>query len=151
MTTPQDPISRLEADMLAAAAADADRELHKFTLPTKTRDKGLQRVLADGLRAIYMVELTVEEELVAARRAGGDPVNLAFELAKESLRAVDVYNADSKKTVRQMVGTGDRSTDQQWKRSPKVRNLMMSAYGAVNNASKDDTEAFIEGCVVVAG
>jgi ribonuclease HI len=64
---------------------------------------------------------------------------------------VDVYNADSKKVVRQMVGTGDRSTDQQWKRSPKVRNLMMSAYAAVNNASKDDTEAFIEGCVVVAG
>lgn len=135
------------------ARASAPRDLHEYAIPAALRRE------ASGITHLRMVELTVDEELIAARRSGADPIMLAWELAKESLRGLvrqritrdgsgaEVVHADE---VR--LGTGDGSLDATWREMhPKLRQLAITAYGDIHNPKEADTKAFLQSGRVIAG
>jgi len=103
------------------------RPVISFTLPAKVASEA-------GFTTVGLVELTAGEELMATKRCGNDPIRLAFELAKESLRVLDGRR----------VSTGDGTADQAWeKMHPRARNLIVRAFGEVHNPSMDDVVGFL--------
>jgi len=104
-----------------------DRVIHTFKIP--------ETLATHGVKEIGLVELTMEEELLATRRSRGDAVRLAYEYAKECLRVVDG------KTVR----TTDGSADKMWNAlHPKVRQLVIRAYGVLHQPKMEEDAAFLE-------
>jgi hypothetical protein len=51
----------------------------------------------------------------------------------------------------EIIGDGAGAAAALWNRSAKLRNLITTGYAYVNSASKDDAEAFVKGCTVLAG
>jgi len=93
-----------------------------------------------GIKSITIVELTAEEELLAAKRAHGDAMRLALELAKESLRYVDD----------QELNTGDDSSDRAWARlGPKGRTMVLTAYSQTHTPKGEDVADFLSTCETV--
>jgi len=90
-----------------------------------------------GVRKIGIIELLSKEELMATSRAGRDPIALGYELAKACLR----YINDERMT------TADNTTDKFWaSMAPgmaKVRQLVITAYGAIHNVEDGDTKSFL--------
>lgn len=87
-----------------------------------------------GITSITLVELTSDEEMMAARRAAGDQVRLAWELPKESLRGVSGKR----------VGAADGSIDAAWNGlHPKARSLVMQAYNDLHNPAQEDVKTFL--------
>ena len=111
-------------------APKQERIIHCFPIP-----EAYQKCL-DGsmLKEVGIGELTPEEELMAARRAGGDQIVLAMELAKQSLLEVNGTQCS----------LGDGTTDI-WmsKMQPQVRTLITSAYGTLNTPKSGEVEAFL--------
>lgn len=95
-----------------------------------------------GIANVTLVELTAEEELMAAKRARNDVVRLASELAKECLRAVNG------KPVSAASGTVDTAWNTM---HPKVRQLVMGAYGRIHSPEPTDEQLFLESCQVEVG
>ena len=117
------------------AAAQVQRESYDFMIPQKLHP------LTD-IRKITIVPLTADEEMQATRRAQNDPIRLAFELAKESLRALNDKPLSS----------ADGSLDLAWNRmSPKIRSLVMTAYASVHQPDSESAEAFIASRTVTVG
>lgn len=111
-----------------------DRVIHTFKIP--------ETLASHGVKEIGLVELTMEEELLATRRSRGDAVRLAYEYAKECLRVVDG------KTVR----TVDGSADKVWGAlHPKVRQLVIRAYGVLHQPKMEEDSAFLESHEVRVG
>lgn len=110
------------------------RQMHLFTIPASLQ--------GFGIKSIGLVELTAEEEIMATKRCANDVARLAFELAKESLRQVDG------KPVSTMEGTVDRL----WNRMhPKVRNLVVAAYGQIHQPEGNETAGFLASHQVQVG
>jgi hypothetical protein len=128
MTAPQTPGISAAHSLGAAevAATPASRVLEIFTLP-------------DGLpvTTVGLVERTVQEELMASRRAGNDAARLVYELAKESLRMVDGVP----------VSTGDGSVDAFFARRDlgmsKVRQLILQAVEVIHNPAGSEVRDFL--------
>jgi len=116
------------AEQMAERAAKLrDRVVHIFKIP--------EAIAAHGVKEIGLVELTMEEELLATKRARGDAVRLAYEYSKECLRLVDG----------QVVRTSDGSADRVWATlHPKVRQLVMRGYGLLHQPQGDEDAAFLE-------
>lgn len=111
-----------------------DRVIHSFKIP--------ESLASYGVKEIGLVELTMEEELLATRRSRGDAVRLAYEYAKECLRVVDG------KTVR----TIDGSADKVWSAMhPKVRQLVIRAYGLLHQPKAEEDSAFLESHEIKVG
>lgn len=88
-----------------------------------------------GVSSVTLVELTAEEELLATNRARNDVARLAFELAKQSLVALDG----------RPLSTVDGSLDSQWQKlHPKIRSLVMNAYGQLHQTNHEETAAFLQ-------
>lgn len=118
----------------AAARASSDRQVYSYAVPPSL--SGL------GVASVGLVELTAEEEMMATRRAHGDPVRLAFELSKESLRMIDGKS----------VGLANGSADSAWQSMhPKVRNLVVMAYGSLHAPRDDEQAAFLQSRQVAVG
>ncbi len=119
----------------------AARVFHEFTLPA-----GFDPELV----CIGIVELTVQEEMWATKRADGNAMALGYNLAMESLR----YLGRSKGATdidRQMVSTSDGTTELQFhKMSPQVRQLVVTAYSAVHQPPQDTVAGFLKSKRAVA-
>ena len=97
------------------------RVRHDFTLPTG--------------QVVGIVELTIDEEMMAAKRSGNDPMKLAWELAQESFRALDGAK----------LSTGDGSANRAFADlPPKARALIVTAYQNVNNPPQTELDAFLK-------
>ena len=111
-----------------------ERTLHKYQVP--------ERMWELGVKEIGLVELTANEELMASKRTRTDLTRLGFELAKESLRFVD-----GKKLL-----TADGSADRGWDViHPKIRNLVIQAYGDIHQPKSEDVAGFLQSHKVVVG
>lgn len=101
-----------------------DRPIFEYDVPDEC---------GGDVRSVGIVELTTGEELLATKRARGDAMRLAYELAKQSL--VEVNGAK--------VNIADGSADEAWaKMTPKTRNLVLGAYGDLHAPSDGAAEAF---------
>lgn len=114
--------------------------------PTSPRSVYLYTVPAPlqsyGIAEIGIIELKAGEELMATKRAQQDPMRLAFELAKESLRSVDG----------KPVSTSDGTSDAIWETMhPKIRNLIVSAYGDVHQPRNSELADFLTSRQVQVG
>lgn len=115
-------------------AAPSGRTVHSYEVPASLRGYGIE--------SIGVIELKAGEELMATKRAQSDPMRLAFELAKESLRRVN--NAP--------VSTADGTADSVWdSMHPKVRNLVVSAYGDVHQPKNAELADFLTSRQVQVG
>lgn len=112
----------------ASAPADPNRPIHEFDIPDNFQGDS-------KVKTIGFVELTLEEEARAVRRAGGDQVMLAFELWKEALAEVNGVR----------VTLGDGSADLAIKAfSPMQRAFAMSAYAEVNSPKEKEVANFLK-------
>jgi hypothetical protein len=94
----------------------------------------IPKLMADGITSIGLVQLTTHEEMMAAKRAGSDPVKYVYEQAKQSL--VEVNG--------EKVSLGDGSTEQALDRmGPQIRSLMMTAFGKLHSPPEDTTADFL--------
>lgn len=111
------------------------RPLYEYTIPETLAGKF-------GVKSVGLVELTAEEEIFATKRSRNDVVRLGFELAKESLRTVDG----------KPVSTTDGSADRAWQlMHPKIRQLVVGAYGDIHNPSDQEAAVFRKSLQVRVG
>lgn len=114
-------------DLHSAARASETRVLHYFKIPPKLAQE-------TGIETVGLIELRAEDELNATRRAHNDPIRLAYELARESLREING----------KPVSLADGSLDPAWNRmSAKIRTLVMTGYSAIHQPGDESTSAFL--------
>lgn len=98
--------------------------------------------IGDAVRNVSVFELTVGEELMATRRAGGDSIRLAWELAHQSLAAVNGA----------AVSLVDGSSDKAWQAlHPKLRQFVVTAYAKVHTPTEDQTRRFLQSRRIIMG
>jgi len=86
-------------------------------------------------KSVTLVELTAGEEMMATKRAMNDPIRLAWEMPKESLRAVNGVE----------LSAADGSIDEAWETMhPKARSFVMAAYNQLHNPAQDDISVFLQ-------
>lgn len=121
---------------VASGRAKASRPVYTFDVPEKLAAES-------ETSSIAVVQLTAGEEMAASKRAQMEPIRLAYELAKEALRAVNG----------KPVSTADGTADAWWEnpRNTKIRTLVVSAYNLVNAPSQDETAGFLKSCSVTVG
>lgn len=123
----------LEEIAKAAASLSSKRAMHVFTVPASLRD-------AVGVSSIGMVELTPREQGMASKRGGLDPMAIANEYAKESLREVNG----------KPVNAADGSIDAFWEKAhPKLRTLITTAYDALHMTTNQEASDFLKSKEVV--
>ena len=109
------------------------RTVHTFPLPDSVPGE---------VRSVSVTELTAEEELMATRRAGTDAFKVAYELAKQSLVAVNG----------EKVSLADGTSDKVWvAMHPKARALTIIAYNAVHQPADNDVADFLKGQTIQVG
>ena len=129
------------------------RTVHIFTVPadmTLPVEEGSDKLV---LR-IGIIELQPGDEMMAIRRAENELVRMAAEQAKESLRVVYVgaKGTPKEKQTPVPISTGDASLERFWARAPSaLRTLVITAYGVVNQPSKEATAGFLASREVVSG
>ena len=114
-------------DVQRLAAARAARPVHTFNSPALN---------------VQIRELSVEEELMAARRSSGDMLRLQWELVQQSLVSVN----DTP------VNMGDGSAERCFGAlSPKHRSMIMTAHGKVHSPEAPEAQGFLGSHTIVAG
>lgn len=114
-------------DQLAArAGASKDRPLHVFSIP--------ESLHAFGVKELGIIEMTLEEELLCAKRSRNDQIRLVAEYAKECLREVDG------KAVRMTDGSAERALNSM---HPKVRQLLFRAYQQLHQTKPEEDAGFL--------
>jgi hypothetical protein len=108
-------------------------------MPNVTYEYDVPEALQDTawgkITTICVRELRPEDEMIAAKRAGGDSTAMAFQLAKMSLVRIN----DT------AITTADESADRAWRDiGPKLRNLVIAAYGEANMAGESDSRNFLK-------
>lgn len=121
-------------EMTPLTALPHQRPIHVFQVPV-----GL---VTYGITSIGMVELTANEEIMATKRSNNNPMQLGYELAKESLRMVD------KKKVSTVDGTADAVFNNM---HPKVRTLLAQAYTEIHSPKDSDSKDFLSSREYTAG
>lgn len=127
------------SDLQAAAAAANDTPRHKFTFPPSLQKE-------TGFVSVTMRELTGHDEIVATGASGASmgggmasqvvgAANIAKELSQLSLveveRVAGITKVDANNAAQVF-------TDM----PPKIRNLVLGAYGEIHNPRGDEVEAF---------
>lgn len=108
-------------------AANPVRPINTFRVPASIAAEA-------GVTSLGLITLTTEEEMMAFQRGRKDGAKVALELAKASL-----VEADGKP-----LSLADGSADSFWLRiHPKVRQLVMEAYGALHAAEPDEVAGFL--------
>lgn len=107
--------------------------------------------LGNGVTHLGLCELTVDDELTATKRARGDSVRLAFELVRESFRSTGKRGTDGK-IARTLLSSADGSMDKAWAAlHPKLRQLVITAYGDLHNPREADAAGFLASRVQTVG
>lgn len=102
------------------------REVEVFTLPPS---------LANGITSIGLTCLTADEEIMAYKRAGGDPPKVAEQLCMASLAEVN----------NKPVSLADGTADKAWSdMEPKVRNLVQKAWSDLHSPSGEEEASFLK-------
>ncbi len=84
---------------------------------------------------IGLVEVTAEEELMAAKAAGREEARIAYELVKRSLCSINGHP----------VSTVDGSADKAWdEMGAKLRQLVLGAYSEIHNPQDGAAAAFLK-------
>jgi len=95
-----------------------------------------------GVLSVQIRELSVEEELMAARRSAGDMLRLQWELVQQSLVSINDVP----------VNMGDGSAERAFgAMSPKHRSMVMAAHGRVHNPEQDDAKDFLGSHSIAVG
>lgn len=103
-----------------------DRPLYVFQIPA---------AYASTVKSFGLVEITADEELLAAKLAGSDRMKIAHLLASFSLREVDG----------KPVSFGDGSSEAAFRKmAPKERNLLMTAYADIHTVSEEAAAGFLK-------
>lgn len=110
------------------------RPIHNFKIP--------ERLQTYGIESLGMVELTANEEIAATKRSNNNAMQLAYELAKESLRMVNG------KRVATHDGTADTAFNNM---HPMVRTLVAQAYSAIHSPKDEDSKDFLSSREYAAG
>lgn len=121
----------------------SDRLVHWFKLPASltVSYKGLELV------RFGVIELTVQEELVAAKMADQS----AFALANRSVM-MSVRYAKSADDQLVEFSLSNETAELLWAAmGPKVRNLLLQAHVQVNTPKQDETASFLSSCEVSVG
>lgn len=117
------------------ATPQAARAVHVFTFSPEIQKEF-------GVTSVGLHELTIDEELMAAKRASGDPILLAYEMPKQALAEVNG----------QPVSLMDGSADIAWsKLNPRVRQLVMTAYSKIHNATGEEAKVFLQSQTIRVG
>lgn len=104
----------------------APRPVYAYTVPPKLAAEC-------GVESIGLVKLTARQEKDIGERAGSSAHKLAYELVLNSLAEVNG----------QKVNVADGSADKAYNGfDPKLRQLVMTAYGRLHSPAEDDTESF---------
>lgn len=123
----------MDLDLLSGAHRDVP--VYEFNVPTKAQCsiEGIGKV-----ETVSLSELTAADELLAIARAkSGVAMQIAHELAKQSIVAVN-----GKK-----VGLADGSVDLLWNRmKPALRSMVLSAYNKINQPQDEDMDDFLKSC-----
>ena len=89
--------------------------------------------LHPDIETVGLSELTAEDEISATRRARGDQIRLAFELAKQSLREVNG----------EQVRLSDGSADKAWNSlGARLRNLVLQAFTEIHTPEEGVVDSF---------
>lgn len=119
-------MSNLEQIEREAAQRDAERVVHTFTVP-----ETLQKY---GTKTISIIELSVEDQIFAAKRSGGNEFRIGIESVIRSLWAVD-----GKK-----LKLDEEGQDQAFRKlHPKIRDLVGLAYKTVHSITVGESMAFL--------
>ena len=114
-------------DKVQERASGASRPVYRYDVPRK-----LAKI--SGIEKVGLVQLTPDEELMGTKRARNDQARLAFEWAKQSL--VEVNGKP--------VSLADGTSDKAWNdMHPKVRGLVVVAYGELHTPEEDEITDFL--------
>lgn len=109
-------------------AKKAPRTIHVYDVPRELSD-------TDDITSIGLVELTAEEELMAAKRTRDDSMKLGFELIKQSLAEVNGSP----------VSLADGSADKAWtSMGAKLRHVLLQAWHEIHKAKEDVEQSFLK-------
>jgi hypothetical protein len=109
----------------AALSSKPSRPVYVFKLPK----------VVNGIESIGLIELTVQEEMQAAKRSNGDPIRLAYEQVQQA-----VWEINGER-VRLSDGTVDKAFD---KMGPALRNMVMTAHARLQTPADGDLDAFLQ-------
>lgn len=110
------------------------RPVHTFQIP--------KALMGQGAVTLGLVQLTADEEMMAAKVGGQDGAKTAMQLLKMSLVEVDG------KPVAVADGTADIAIGQF---SPKVRSLALLAYSELHQPKEDEVAGFLKSAQVKVG
>jgi len=113
--------------MVEASAASASIPRYRFVIPDGARSRDTDP------QSVVLQELTVSQEQ-AASRLGKEGALLGYELLKQSLVMVN------DRPVTWKGGEKDRVIEGS---SPRVRQLLLQAYGAVHSVADKDEKDFL--------
>jgi hypothetical protein len=109
-------------------ATSSKRPVYLYEVPPQLAQES-------GVAQVGLVTLSADEELTCFKRARNDSAKMATELSMAAL-----VEADGKK----LSGT-DGSVDSFWKNlDPRVRQLVMTAYGELHAAKEEDQQSFLK-------
>ena len=113
---------------------DSSRPTYTYRVPSKLAAES-------EVESVTLVHLTAAEELAAAKRAGNDAMKLAQELSRAALHGLNgktLSHANSEKEIA-------------WhKLHPKIRSLVLAAYGKLHSPETEDVDSFLSSEVVEA-
>lgn len=119
---------------MAKSTQNLSEELaHKTSRPVYTYK--VPAGMGDGIESVGLVQLTAHEEMLAAKRAGNDPMKLAYEQVMQALVEVNGER------VRIADGSADKAFNAM---GPMVRNLVMTAHVKLHAPPEDAVEDFLK-------
>ncbi len=131
-------VTSFDEAVAKASSSVSERTINWFTVPEDIANE-------TGVVRVGLVELTSGEELLASNRASNNAIRLAFELAKESVRFAN----------NEEINTADGSADVFWGRTrpgmPKLRSLVLAAFGDIHNPSNAEIDSFLKSRSMKAG
>jgi hypothetical protein len=108
---------------------------YTYTLPARVAK-------ASGYKSVTIAALTVEDEQLALKRCHNEPLRIANECAKQSLKAIDG----------RAVSDVDASIDRVWEQLGAIgRRLIVHAYAQLNQPQENEYGDFMKGQVVEVG
>lgn len=144
--------ARNQAQRGIADGAPRSSAIYEFDIPEDTEDRLWSETTQDygSIRTLGMRLLTPLQEKYATQAAKGDPLQLAFELAR---RAIAYVRSDhgGREEVHQL-GEGDGSSMSCWAQMhPRIRSLAMQANAEIAVPNERTQSAFLASRRIIAG